>query len=347
MNIVFTWYQLIKLGNISKIRQDINIFWRGNIIRVLAIEGWFKYLDEPKNILDILKYFDYSDEKFLKTLLDILVKDKTLSFANNEYTIIKPLNTTWVLPSVFDDRMKDLWWEFADFIPLRLKGKYYDFSGGFSLFNWDNILSNTMYSQIRKSAFAFVNGLKKSGNFLDIGSGNGYGTTAIWSLFLAKNAIDKIKIIGLEQDTNLLDISVSEFERMAKKITGLTMEEIKEKSETYPKFIQGSVLNIPFEDNYFDVTYASQVLHWTDAKTAIKEMIRVTKKNGLIFGTQNFYPMANPYNDIHFKVIKGAEGFFSQSDLVNWCKELGIKNIKFATPISIFKIINNKKLKSK
>ena len=68
-------------------------------------------------------------------------------------------------------------------------------------------------------------------------------------------------------------------------------------------------------------------------------MIRVTKPNGVIFGTENMYPQANPYNDLHFKVIKGAHGFFSRKEFENWAKSSGANSISFCTPISLFKIV--------
>ena len=106
-----------------------------------------------------------------------------------------------------------------------------------------------------------------------------------------------------------------------------------------PEFIEGSIEKIPFEDNTFDYVYNSQVLHWTDAKKAIAEMLRVTKPGGIIFGTQNLYPDANPYNELHFKIVRGAGGFFSKEELYTWVEDLGVSNISNATPVTIFKIV--------
>ncbi len=339
-NNIYAWYELIKLGNISKVRQDIDSFYRGNVIRVLATEGWLNFLKDPKTLKEIMNQFQYTDQTFLELILRALVNDKTMKIVeNNKYVFNQPVNTGWVLPTIFDEQMKDLWWNFSDFIPERLKGNYYNFSGGFNLFNWDNVLSNKMYSQIRKSAFSYASGLKKEGSFLDVGSGNGYGTTSIWCLFKDKFPQNRVKIVGLEQDDNLLSIAKDEFERMAKNISGKSLDELRKNKNDYPEYVKGNVLEIPYQDNTFDFTYASQVLHWTDAKTALKEMIRVTKKGGIIFGTQNFYPKANEFNDIHFKVIKGAEGFFTKNDMTKWVKDCGARKVKYSTPISIFKIV--------
>jgi len=49
------------------------------------------------------------------------------------------------------------------------------------------------------------------------------------------------------------------------------------------KFIKGSIEDIPFENNYFDLVIASRVLPYVDLKTAIKELERVTKDGELLF----------------------------------------------------------------
>lgn len=340
LNNASAWYELIKLGNVAKLRKDIDIFWRGNIVKVISTEGWLNYLNKPHTKQELAEFFNYTDLKFLSLLLKALINDGTLKKVEGEKLLLQnPVNTEWVLPEVFDEQMKDLWWDFANFIPKRLNGEYFEFSGGFNLFNWDNILSNRMYTQIRKAAFSYVKNFKNNSEFLDIGSGNGYGTTSIWSTFQEKDKTKNIKITGLEMDENLLEIAKSEFEMMAKKIGGRSIEEIQKSKDLYPDFVKGNVVSIPFQDETYDYVYASQVLHWTNAKKAISEMIRIAKPGGIIFGTQNFLPDANEFNDIHFKVIKGAEGFFSKHDMEIWAKEAGAKKIKFSTPISIFKII--------
>ena len=48
------------------------------------------------------------------------------------------------------------------------------------------------------------------------------------------------------------------------------------------KFVKGSIEDIPFQDNEFDLVIASRVLPYVDMKTAIKELERVTKDGGII-----------------------------------------------------------------
>ena len=53
------------------------------------------------------------------------------------------------------------------------------------------------------------------------------------------------------------------------------------------KRVIGSVLEIPFDDNYFDVALCTEVIeHTPDPRKAVNELARVTKKNGIILITQ-------------------------------------------------------------
>jgi len=48
------------------------------------------------------------------------------------------------------------------------------------------------------------------------------------------------------------------------------------------KFVKGSVEDLPFKDNEFDLVIASRLLPYVDLKIAIEELERVTKKNGIV-----------------------------------------------------------------
>jgi|GEM_PF-7046104 len=70
--------------------------------------------------------------------------------------------------------------------------------------------------------------------------------------------------------------------------------EFKLKLETQDKFFfsPGSTINIPYPDNFFDVTFSNGVLmHLSsvqEAKDAIKELARVTKPGGKLFVYSGF-----------------------------------------------------------
>lgn len=48
------------------------------------------------------------------------------------------------------------------------------------------------------------------------------------------------------------------------------------------KFVKGSIAKLPFKENEFDLVIASRVLPYIDMKSAIKELERVSKDDGLI-----------------------------------------------------------------
>jgi ubiquinone/menaquinone biosynthesis C-methylase UbiE len=102
----------------------------------------------------------------------------------------------------------------------------------------------------------------KNKNILEVGCG--YGSL---SVFLAKR---EARVTGI-------DIS-SEAIKISKRNTRLFRQKIN--------FIEANAIDIPFKDKKFDITICCDTLeHIPDYKKAIKELIRVTKKGGLILIT--------------------------------------------------------------
>ncbi|MCF2137727.1 MAG: class I SAM-dependent methyltransferase [Candidatus Thorarchaeota archaeon] len=341
------WRELMKVGiNVSKIRKDVDAYYRGNVIRVLRDEGWFEYLLRPRTIDDMLSHFGYSDPEFLDYLLGILVEDGILHQVDgNRYQSEEHIEDGWVLPAPFKGTMDDLWQDHARAIPDRLRGRPLTFTGGMNLFNWDDALSSQLYEQIRRTAFALTNAWNKPGAFLDVGSGTGWGTAAIWTYYYTRGHMyegSPFRIVGIEPNDRLLTIARDEFPNMIKTHLGSkgNHSNYPEMLEKFPpEFKHGFAESIPFEDETFDYVYSSMVLHWTDPKSALKEMLRVTKPGGIVFGTENFYPGANKFCEIHIKVVEGAYGHFHVDDFRQWAKELGAKKIRLATPLSAFEVI--------
>ncbi|MGY5853200.1 MAG: class I SAM-dependent methyltransferase [Candidatus Thorarchaeota archaeon] len=337
------WKELLKLGlNVQKLRKDIDCFFRGNVVRILESEGWFEYLHEPRTEYEIATQFRYTDFEFLRYLLDILVEDETLVKDDGRgYKTNGGSSDEWICPTCFDGAMEELWTDHAKAIPERLRGQYLTFTGGLNLFNWDDALSNRLYEQIRRSAFSFASALKKPVRLLDIGSGNGRGTAAIWHYYYQNRHFyhgSRMEIVGIEPSEKLNVIAREEFLRMVEKRDSTDEVMAEYVNNCPPTFVQGYAESIPFNDDHFDVVYASQVLHWTDPRKAIREMIRVTRPGGYVFGTQNFYPDGNKFNEAHFKVVKGAHGFFLRDEMIQWAEEAGAKKVEIATPIAVFKI---------
>ncbi len=333
----------MKLGlNVSKLRKDIDMFFRGNVLDVLRNEGWFEYLKRPHTIMQLAAEFKYQDIEFLNYLLELLVEDGAITKIDDElYQVTGEIDFGWTCPSCFDEAMIELWVDHARAIPGRLRGEYLSFTGGLNLFNWDDALSNRLYEQIRRAAFVFADALSEPVRFLDVGCGNGRGTAAIWSYYYKNGYFTpegQMKIFGVDPSDQLLRIANEEFPQMVQDYNGYDAT-VMETVEKYPvTFSKGYAEDIPFDDETFDVVYASQVLHWTNPKKAVQEMLRVLRPGGYLFGTQNFYPHANKFNEAHFKVVEGAHGFFYREDLEGWARELGASLVETATPVSVFKI---------
>ena len=337
------WNELLKLGKNSRKHQaQIAAFFRGNVIHVLREEGWFEFLSKPRTADEILSHFGYTDPDFLAYVLQVLVDDGVLVRENaTRYSVNGPIEDGWVQPDSFDKTMTELWEDHGRAIPARLRGEFLDFNSGLNLFNWDDALANQIYEQIRRSAFTFTNAWNRPGHFLDIGSGTGYGTAAIWSYYYKRGHMkpgSNMRIVGIEPNEKFLVIAREEFPRMLRQHLG--DDDFSRALEEFPaEFKAGYAESIPFDDETFDYVYASQILHWTKPKEALREMLRVTKPGGFVFGTENFYSEQSRYWDIHCKVVRGSYGFFPQEDFVQWAKDLGAKKVRTATPVTVFQIL--------
>ena len=338
------WIEILKLGRLLSIMSKVNQFYRGNVIKVLKKDGFFNYFDVPRRLNEISEHFGYVDKEFLKELLNILVVDKSLFQLDDDlYGHVSSLDESWIEPEVMTKSMREVWISYAEALPARLRGKYIQFSGGLDLYNWDDSLVSTAYEQMRRAAFAYSDALTRSGRFLDIGCGNGYGTARIWAYYHNQGYFDgslkHIKISALDINPSFLNLAKAEFKRNVAKAIGTSPEEIEGLSNNIPEFFQATMENIPKEDNTFDVTYASQILHWANPEAAISEILRVTKPGGLFFGTQMFLDNVNPFVRLHTLVIEGANGHFTKDQFIRWAKAAGAKKVSISTPISVFKVI--------
>ncbi|MFX0063929.1 MAG: class I SAM-dependent methyltransferase [Candidatus Hermodarchaeota archaeon] len=346
LNRLRAWKELLRLGiTIPLLLRKAHVYFRGNIIKVLDKEGWFDYLDTPRTLEEFETYFQYKDRIFLKEILEVLIRDETLKLIEeSQYKTIRPLDDSWLDLEVFPMAFKEILANYAQELPKRLRGEEIAFGGGTNLYNWDEALATRLYEQVRRAAFAFSDALTLRGKFLDVGCGNGYGTTNVWWQYYKKNRFyedSPMEIFGMDIEEDLLRIAEEEFQLRLENYFGnfkdreVTFQSLK---SYFPSFIKGSVTEIPFEDETFDIVYAANLLHWTDAKTAIRELMRVAKPNALIFGSGPFVDNVDEYLYLHVNVVKGITGFFSKKDFITWAKEAGAKKIKTATPISVFRM---------
>ncbi len=328
------WLPLLKLGNTVSRKNELEEYSRYLVLNNLKKAKIIDYLTKPRALYDIINQFNWEyPSKYVDDFLKVLVKDHVLDQIYGKYSLNKKVVIE--KPDVkFIEDFNDVFEIYATGIPERLKGKFFDYTGRLALFNWDSVLAGQIYQALRDSAWNFINTKKINDvHLLDIGCGPGYETADFWVRFQERN----VKITALDYDENLLTIAKEEFCQNISKFgyKETTWDELINP----PEFIHSSADNMAMiEDNKFDIIYFSNFLHWLDEPIkGVKEMFRVLKPGGFIFGSQGTSEVTNPYLDITARVVKGINGYFSKKQFVKWFKEAGFIEIKSATMVNTFK----------
>jgi len=125
---------------------------------------------------------------------------------------------------------------------------------------------------------------------------------------------------------------------------------IKESTEKGIKVIKGSFLEkFPFEDEFFDVVFAGEVIeHTIDDKFFLEEIFRVLKKDGLlILTTPNLVSFGNrflmvlgkmprfAYNEFHYR-------FYNKRIVIRKIEDSGFKVVKFSSNYVLISTFFNK-----
>ncbi len=340
------WTILTRVGPVARLAKQADQLFRYYVLEVLAQEGLFEYLKEPRTYEEILDHFGYVDSRFARDLLTILVKDRenVLVLNGGRYQ----MNPTRPLPRLeditgstnprvhsFGEMAKGI----ARFIPARLRNEPVEFPETFEedgrqlLTKFDRSLGNRTYTAVRDTAFDLLSAqdwrMLRGGRLLDIGSGSGRETAEIWAKFGGD-----IHITAVDPVASMLELANRRFPE--------TLDEIAPghpplTEANRPRFVTASALNLPFPDGTFDAAFHSLVLHWTaDPAQAIREIVRVLKPGGLVFGTQATKPRMNPYFDIVIRANEDTYGFFWQEEFERWYADCGIK-LEITTPLGTFR----------
>ncbi|MFH0702675.1 MAG: bifunctional demethylmenaquinone methyltransferase/2-methoxy-6-polyprenyl-1,4-benzoquinol methylase UbiE [bacterium] len=194
----------------------------------------------------------------------------------------------------------------------------------------NNIISFGLHSIIKKKALKNVQ-IKPGMQILDICTGTGD-----IAILLAKNLNMSCQITGVDFSENMLDIA-------AKKSNNLKNI----------RFIKANALNLPFENNSFDISFISFGLrNLEDLKKGLLEMKRITKKEGYIINLDlgkpkniignlfrlyflNIVPVLGKlfyHNNLNFNPYKylpeSSNDFPSQEKLIYIFNEIGLTEIK-------------------
>lgn len=118
--------------------------------------------------------------------------------------------------------------------------------------------------------------LRHDARILEIGSNTGFSSIEFAS------TLPHAKVIGI--DINEQSVAFANDKAQRNGITNVD-------------FIQSDALTLPFEDNYFDLVFCSNVTSFiNDKNSAIKEYTRVLKPNGILAAVPIFYREKPPLN---------------------------------------------------
>ena len=133
---------------------------------------------------------------------------------------------------------------------------------------FNKAISDTHASRTVSNSAGFVIPiLEPNHKLLDVGCGPGSITLDF------ANYVEGGEIIGVEPTEELIDLANENKAKLAAQ--GKKVDNVK--------FQIGSIYQLPFEDNSFDVVYAHQVvIHLEDPTAGLKELKRVTKPNGFV-----------------------------------------------------------------
>ncbi|MFX1250880.1 MAG: class I SAM-dependent methyltransferase [Promethearchaeota archaeon] len=337
------WWNILKIGNPSSLIKELKNFFRGNTIRVLKNEGWFNYLKQPHTLGEIMEHFNYTDHDFLQEILDVLVEDETINLVDDDkYQTNPPVEDNWMSCRIFKE--PDVLISVAKALPDRLRGQVVTFgTNGVSLFNWDDFFLSNMFEKLRVGAFSYVGkSLQRPLHILDLECYNGASTASMWVDYYRKKLFydgSPMKISAVSLNKDLLRIAREEFLMMVQRFmgNGTDIKEIKSIERFFPIFNSGHPEKLPFDDETFDAVFANHVLQFVDARNALKEVVRVTKKGGNIFGAQMVVPLFSKFWHLSIKTMYMKAGLFSRDTLVQWAQEAGGIDVETATLAMLYK----------
>ncbi len=154
--------------------------------------------------------------------------------------------------------------------------------------------------------------IKEGTSILEVGSGTGELITYVGTLY--SNLVTK----GLDFSAQ----SVSHSQKIASQFNFKT------------EFVQGDIKNMPFESESFDIVFGDQVLgHVDDIGVALKEIYRITKKNGIVAFSAGNSLRPDGWL-LHKKLSQKHEGY-KQKSMFPWELKNYLKRAQFI-PLSLY-----------
>lgn len=151
--------------------------------------------------------------------------------------------------------------------------------------------------------------ITNTSKILDAGCGTGQTAAYLYEQFGAR-------VTGLEINSIMIEKAKSRFQKYQLPI----------------QLIQGSVENIPIEDNSFDFVLSESVLAFVNKPMALKEFYRVLKKGGrFIANEMTINTKLNAKEELEITKFYNIDSLLLESDWRNLLKETGFSNIELTT----------------
>jgi demethylmenaquinone methyltransferase/2-methoxy-6-polyprenyl-1,4-benzoquinol methylase len=194
----------------------------------------------------------------------------------------------------------------------------------------NGIISFRRHIAWRKQTMKIMN-VQKGMKALDVCCGTGE-----WTIALANTVGKDGEVVGLDFSKNMLSIG-------EEKVKNMHLDQVK--------LIHGNAMELPFDDNYFDVvTIGFGLRNVPDYYQVLKEMTRVVKPGGIVVCLETSQPTAFGIRHVYkayFKYImpifgkvfaksfkeyswlqESASTFPGMNELANLFKKAGLEKIK-------------------
>jgi ubiquinone/menaquinone biosynthesis C-methylase UbiE len=335
------WVIMTQIGRLGTVSRQADLWIRHFLIEALSDQGLFEYLSRPRSYGEIVARFGFVDSRYTREVFATLSSGDVLVQKDGRYQVDPNVSlpdrdelvsvTAEVLHNMTIQR------DFAQRIPARMRQEPIDFVHRFeeegpAIFSFDQSLSLKTYAGLRRAAFAYLGSQGLRGKrLLDVGCGSGHETADIW--LRLKGDVD---VVAVDPVSGLIDLARRHFDQIVSQTDhqgGMALLT----DDSRPTFGVMGANRLDFPDESFDAVFHSLMLHWTpDPAQAIREMARVLKPGGVVFGTQITKPLASPYMNLIITVHEGVHGFFWEEEFRRWYEQAGVA-ISIATPAGVFK----------
>ncbi|KGR84494.1 class I SAM-dependent methyltransferase [Lysinibacillus odysseyi] len=102
------------------------------------------------------------------------------------------------------------------------------------------------------------------------------------------------------------------------------------------RLVQGSIEQMPFPDQSFDIIICESVLSFVDKPKALSEIYRILRTGGRFIAIElTVNDLLEPQLEEEIKQFYGFEAFCSKKDWIDLCKQAGFENIRIKKNKSI------------